>query len=156
MSVFGTATVLLRTDLVQVTDLDPKQLVVMQGSVAGDGGGGSSDVTAAIPTGFGAMIMRASGNISATTTATNMLFRIRLDGDAVEEFATGPFNVAGAQRYGSFRPTKMLWTNNLIELIAICDNVNAQTQTLECTMLLWDLQTARNLPQRFFWPGLLG
>jgi len=155
MSVSVAAAVLLRKDLVQVSDLDPEQLVVMQNTLPGDAGGNSSTITATVPTGFAAMLIRASTNVNGNATATNVVTRVRIDGDTIDEFASGPFNIDAFQRFQNVIPAPVLWINDLIQVDSQIDNVLAQTHGFELIMYLWDLQTARNLPQKFFWPGTL-
>ncbi len=155
MSVSIAATVLLRQDLVQITDLDPEQLIVMQNTLAGDAGGNTSAITATVPTGFAAMLIRASTNVAGVGTATNVVTRVRIDSNTIDEFASGPFNIDTFQRFANMIPAPVLWINDLIDVSSTVDNVLAQTHGFELIMYLWDMQTARNLPQKFFWPGTM-
>jgi len=155
VAVSAVGTISVRQNLVQVNDLDPELLIVMDASVAGDGGGGISSISATIPTGFAAMIIRASNTVLGAGTATDCVYTVSVDGVLVDEAGVGPRVVGTNQRYPNFLPAQVLWIQNSIVVNCDCDNINTQTQVFETVMYLWDLRTARNLPQRFFWPGTL-
>jgi len=155
MSVLVAATELMREDLVQLNDLDPELRITMSGSLAGDATGGTSDITATVPAGKAGMIVASSCAITGIGTASNNVFRITLNGNTVNEQAQAPFNIATFQRFESWTPTPVLHIADTIAIISTIDNVDTQTHTCRYMIYLWDLVTARNIPQKFFWPGTL-
>lgn len=155
MSVSAAAAITASQQLVQITDLDPKRFIVMSGSVAGDGSGGSSIITATVPAGNAAFIIRMNSNISGTGTASNLLYRVVFNGATINDSARAPLNVTGFQRYEDYTPAPVLWIPDTLAVSANVDNINTQTHSFAVLMYLWELQDARNLPQRFFWPGTL-
>lgn len=153
MSVTAVATI-TRRQLVQVSDLDPEWELVFQGAAVGDGTGGDKRVTCTIPTDLGCMFVGASCLMNASSTSP-AFYQIAVGG--ITQFFRGAApNAIDVNNVPDFRdPPRVLLLDHPIVLSIFSDNVNTETMSGRAIAFGWDLVAARNIPQKFFWPGLL-
>jgi len=143
--------------IVQISDLDPRFMANQDLTLLGDATGGSATLTATVPAGYAALWCRASVLITGSPTITTAWWNFSFRNNAFYQSATisavDTFGVAS----GPVLPKGLDfdWTTTSY-LEFRCDNPDGDTIALRVLACLWDIVTARQLPQKFFWPYSLG
>jgi len=150
----ATAATLTIQDLVQTNALDPEKLLLWTAASAGTVSGGLNVVTCTVPTGLAALWITLSGVIGGSSTSGLSYELANGTGTwvfhgvatvAMDTFATPAF----------FDPPRILQLTETITGLIQSVNTDGDTMTTRALAFAWDLQDARNIPQKFFWPGTL-
>ncbi len=155
MSVTGAVALIRNTGLIQVSDLDPKRLLLWTGSVVGDATGGSLQGTATVPDGLAVLPL----HFGATFNDADQDFEWEVLAEGLRLAVSGVegFNVAAVSVCGEYRPLAgTIIAEPTITFRCTVTNVDTKIMTPFIYAYAWDLQTARNLPFKFLWPGTLG
>lgn len=155
MSVAATIALVSQRPLVQTSDLDPQRLFLWTGSVTADGSGGTLSGTCLIPTGFAACICAISAQV-AGGGSSDVMYTLNEDGATILIHGVQAFDMNSTMRAPSWTPPLILLTGDTISSAALADNVTGDDMSVFAIGFGWDQQFARNLPQKFFWPGTLG
>lgn len=155
MAVSGAIPLAFDLPLVQIIATDPQRQFIWSGTLIGDGSGGGNAVTCTVPDGFGVMFYHLGVEMDASSTS-NVIYTINEVGDSVYLDGATAINVAVLNRPHCFVPPPVIFVRPPITLVAVSDNVNLESIFVRCMAWAWDLQVARNLPQRFMWPAMVG
>jgi len=155
MSVATTMPIVQNLGLVQVNDADPSRLLKWNGTVVADGTAGTLTASCIVPVGFGVIWLGLSCQI-AGTTANNVAYAITEDGNTL--WLSG----ADSRLIGTFispdslvPPPPLLMFGETITSLVVAVNNDTEDMQVVAVALAWEQRAARNLPQRFFWPGLV-
>jgi len=143
----------LRRDLVQVNDLDPEVELVGRVSSAGDGTGGFNRITFTMPDGFAYLFTSVNAEMNASSTS-NVNYVITSFGGTVFQSGAAASLVDVFNIPHVFPPPRVMLFGPVV-LRIMADNTNLEALAGGCVAYGWDLQTARNIPQRFMWPGTM-
>ncbi len=140
-------------NLVQTSELDPKLKLVGVTSSAGDGTGGLNQISWTIPTDLAVMVASIACQMSGSSTS-NVAYLLNEDGVSIY-MSGAAANLVDTTNIPDCAepPAMMIWRAPTCHLLS--DNVAGDTMTGHMIAFGWDLQIGRNIPQRFFWPGLL-
>jgi len=153
VAVTGAATE-VRRQLVQLTDLDPEWELRFEGNVAGDVSGGFSSLTATIDEGLGVMFVALSCSMDGGNS-DNAYFNIRQDGSTFMNAGVAANPVLTDNRPAIFLPPRVLFYRHPVVATVTTDNVDGDDLNFWVLAYAWEIQIARNLPQKFFWPATL-
>lgn len=153
MSVNTVGTFSLRRDLVQLSDLDPEvELVGRTGSV-GDAGGNFNLITWTMPEGLAYLFTSVNAEMNLSSVS-NVNYVITSFGGTIFQASAAAllvdiFNIVSLPA----PPRVMLFGDVTIAIMA--DNTLNENLSAGFVAYGWDLQVARNIPQRFLWPGTM-
>lgn len=142
--------------LVQVHGADPKKLLKWSGLIVADASAGTLTGTCNVPTDLAIIWLAVSVQIQGTT-ANNVSFGFVEDGAG---FLFG--GVDASRLVDSFiapsaleLPAPLILFGDDLSVVVILENNDTEDVGVRASALAWDQETARNLPQRFFWPGIV-
>lgn len=155
MSVAATIPVTQRRGLVQVLSTDPSTFLKWSGDAVADGTGGTLSGTCNVPADLACMWIGITC-FFVSAYAGDAFYSLREDDTPVfDEIARNSATVGTAVVFPCYEPPHILWTADAIAAQAFGDNVDGDDMTVKAFAFGWDKQHARNLPQRFMWPGML-
>ncbi len=150
----ATAATLLRSPLVQVNDLDPSAQLVYTAQSVGDVSGGLHTVTCTCPTDLAWFVSSVGCEMDGSNTSVAQ-FRMTVAGVTV--FRRGaPANAMDTVNAPDFGdPPRLLLSGQPLTLVIRSVNVDGDDLFIGAIAFGWELQVARNIPQKWFWPGTL-
>lgn len=146
-------------NLVQVSELDPEQMIRFQSTVVADVTGGFLQLTCSAPIDKSVLWVYASAAIGSGSVSP-LQYNVTVDGNVVFRHGELTHLVSASAIAEGWRPPGILLNPQapgaLSAIQIIADNVDGDDMTAEAFGFIWDAQVGRNLPQKFFWPGTLG
>ncbi len=150
----ATAATLTVQDLVQQTELDPQQLLLFTAASAGTVSGGLNVVTCTVPAGLGCLWISLSAVID-DASAESLSFELANGTGTWVFHGSGTIDVGTFSTPPFFDPPRILQITETMTALIQSNNTDGDTMTARALAFAWDLQVARNIPQKFFWPGTL-
>lgn len=143
----------------QVSELDPEELIRFTGTVVADVSGGGVKLFCEAPADKSVFWIYAGGIVQDGSTS-DFSYNVLVDGNIVFRQGAAGFVSSGSSVAVGFNPPGILLSpqvaGGISRLEVIADNVDGDDMIAEALAFIWDAQVGRNLPQKFFWPGTLG